>query len=118
MRDLQIVNQTSARDALFQKNSTILFMKGTPPFRARRFPMRFGPAIVAASMAALLTLAAPGLARNSDTPKPSEQPTAASCHSYQQAADKSWIELPCQELGAPAEAEHKSATRTTDQPTR
>ena len=63
--------------------------------------MRLGPAIVVASMAALLTLAAPGLARNSDTPKPSVQPAAASCHSYQQATDKSWIELPCQELGAP-----------------
>ena len=80
--------------------------------------MRLGPAIVVASMAALLTLAAPGLARNSDTPKPSVQPAAASCHSYQQATDKSWIELPCQELGAPAQAEHESATRKTDQQTR
>jgi hypothetical protein len=80
--------------------------------------MRLGPAIVVASMAALLTLAAPGLARNSDAPKANEPPAAPSCHSYQQAADKSWIELPCQELGAPAQAQHKSATRKTDQQTR
>jgi hypothetical protein len=81
--------------------------------------MRLGPAIFVASMAALLTLAAPGLARNSETPKANE-PTAAStpCHSYQQAADGSWTALPCQELGAPAQPQHKSATRKTDQETR
>jgi hypothetical protein len=71
-------------------------------------------------MAALLTLAAPGLARNSETPKANEQPatTSSSCHSYQQAADKSWIELPCREIGAPSQPQHKSATRKTDQETR
>ena len=79
--------------------------------------MRLGPAIFVASMAALLTLAAPGLARNSETPKPNEQP-AAPCHSYQQAADGSWIERPCEALGAPTQSQHKSATRKTDQQTR
>jgi hypothetical protein len=81
--------------------------------------MRLGPAILAASMAALLALVAPSLARNSDTTKANEQPASSpSCHSYQQAADKSWIELPCQEIGAPAQPQHKSATRKTDQETR
>jgi hypothetical protein len=81
--------------------------------------MRLGPAIVMASTAALLTLAAPGLARNSETPKSNEQPASSSpCHSYQRAADGSWIESPCQELGAPAQPQHKSATRKTDQETR
>jgi hypothetical protein len=81
--------------------------------------MRLGPAILAASMAALLALVAPSLARNSDTTKANEQPaSSSSCHSYQQAADKSWIELPCQEIGAPAQPQHKSATRKTDQETR
>ena len=80
--------------------------------------MRLGPAIVVASMAALLTLAAPGLARNSETPKANEQPASSTCHSYQQAADGSWIALPCQELGAPAQPQHKSATRKTDRETR
>jgi hypothetical protein len=94
-------------------------MKGTVHFRERRFPMRLGPAIFVASMTALLALAAPGLARNSDTPKASEQPAASSpCHSYQQAADGSWIERPCEALGAPTPPQHKSATRKTDQETR
>jgi hypothetical protein len=81
--------------------------------------MRLGPAIVMASMAALLALAAPGLARNSETPKANEQAAAPSpCHSYQQEADGSWIERPCQALGAPTPQQHKSATRKTDQETR
>jgi len=81
--------------------------------------MRLGPAIVAASMAGLLTLVAPGLAKNSETPRATEQPAASSpCHSYQQAADGTWTALPCQELGAPAQPHHKSATRRTDQETR
>jgi uncharacterized low-complexity protein len=80
--------------------------------------MRLGPAIFVASMAALLALAAPGLARNSETPKSNEQPAAAACHSYQQAADGSWIERPCGALGAPTQPPHKSATRKTDQQTR
>jgi len=72
-----------------------------------------------ASIAALLSLAAPGLARNSDAQKPSEPPQASSsCHSYQQAADGTWKELPCQELGSPAKAQPKSATRKNDQETR
>jgi hypothetical protein len=81
--------------------------------------MRLGHAIFVATIAALFTLAAPGLARNSDTPKPSEQPAApSSCHSYQQAADGSWSERPCQELGVSAQPQHKSATRKTDEQTR
>lgn len=81
--------------------------------------MRLGPAMFVASVAALLTLAAPGLAKNSETPKANEQgATSSSCHSYQQAADGSWTALPCQELGAPAQPQGKSATRRTDEPTR
>ena len=81
--------------------------------------MRLGPAILVAAMAALLTLAAPGLAKNSrETPKSNEQPAVSPpCHSYQQAADGSWIERPCEALGAPT-PQHKSATRKTDQQTR
>lgn len=81
--------------------------------------MRLGPAIFVATMAALLTLAAPGLARNSDAPKTNEQPASSSnCHSYQQAADKTWIELSCREIGAPAQPQRKSATHKTDHETR
>ena len=69
--------------------------------------MRLGHAIFVATIAALFTLAAPG------------QPAApSSCHSYQQAADGSWSERPCQELGVSAQPQHKSATRKTDEQTR
>jgi len=74
--------------------------------------MRLGQATFVATIAALLAAAVPGLAKNAETPKTSEQPAAASCRSYQQAADKSWIELPCQEIGAAPS--HKSSARKPD----
>jgi hypothetical protein len=80
--------------------------------------MRSVSAILFASTAALLSLAVPTLARNSDGQKPSEAPVTSSCHSYQQAGDGSWKELPRQELGSPARTQPKSATRKTDQDTR
>jgi hypothetical protein len=80
--------------------------------------MRSVSAILLASTVALLSLAAPTLARNSDGQKPSEAPTASSCHSYQQAEDGSWKELPCQELGSPTRTQPKSATGKTDRETR
>ena len=75
--------------------------------------MRLGQATFVATIAALLAAAVPGLAKNAETPKASEQPaSSSSCRSYQQAADKSWVELPCQELGAtPA---RKSSARKSD----
>ena len=76
--------------------------------------MRLGHAIFVATMAALLTAAVPGLAKNADTPKSSEQPASSSCHSYQQTSDGSWTEVPCQELGAPSPS-HKSSPRRTDE---
>jgi hypothetical protein len=69
--------------------------------------MRLGQAIFFGSAAALLTLAAPTLARNSSTnPPPAkaiEAPASVSCHAYQQAADGSWVQLPCQEMGSKAQ---------------
>lgn len=76
--------------------------------------MRFGHAIFVATVAALLAAAAPGLARNADTPKASEQAAPSSCHSYQQTSDGSWTELPCQELGAPTPS-RKSSPRKADE---
>jgi hypothetical protein len=69
--------------------------------------MRLGQAIFFGSMAALLTLAAPTLARNSGTnphaAKATEAPPASSpCRAYQQAADGTWTQLSCQEMGAEA----------------
>ena len=76
--------------------------------------MRLGHAIFLATMAAVLAAAVPGLAKNAETPKASEQPAAASCRSYQMIAGGSWTELPCQELGAPTPS-RPSSPRKTDQ---
>jgi hypothetical protein len=113
---LEIVNHTIARAPSVQKKSTMSATKGTP-FSKRRISMRLGHAIFVATTAALLAAAVPGLAKNAETPKTSEQPMSSSCHSYQQTADGSWTELPCQELGAPAPS-HKPSPQKTDEEAR
>lgn len=74
--------------------------------------MRLGQAIFFGSAAALLTLAAPTLARNSSpsphAAKASEAP-ASSCHAYQQEADGTWTQLPCHEMGSRAPAQSRPA---------
>lgn len=83
--------------------------------------MRLGQAIFLGSAAALLTLAAPTLARNSSTNSPAaratEAPAVANCHAYQQAADGSWTQLPCQEMGSKASAHPHSAAKNTTEET-
>ncbi len=74
--------------------------------------MRFTHAVALASTAALLTLAAPTLARNSEAQKASEAQTASTCHAYQQAADGSWTQLPCQEMGS---SDRKPAPKSADE---
>jgi hypothetical protein len=77
--------------------------------------MRLGQAILFGSAAALLTLAAPTLARNSSAhshpAKTTDTPAAASCQAYQLAADGSWMQLPCQEMGSRAQAEPRSSAK-------
>ena len=83
--------------------------------------MRLGQAIVFGSAAALLTLAAPTLARNSSAhshAKATDTPAAPSCQAYQQAADGSWMQLPCQEMGSKAQAEPRSAAKSAIEETR
>jgi hypothetical protein len=77
--------------------------------------MQLAHAIFLGSMAALLTLAAPTLARNSNLPKTSEAPASAPCHAYQQTADGAWTQLPCQEMGSKPQprSASKSATEET-----
>ena len=81
--------------------------------------MRLGQAIFFGSAAALLTLAAPTLARNSSPNsapvKATEVPASASCHAYQQAADGSSTQLPCQEMGSKAR-QSKSASKPAEEP--
>ena len=50
--------------------------------------MRLGHAMFLGLMAALLSLAAPTLARNSNQPKPSEVPASSSCRAYQQGSGR------------------------------
>ena len=52
------------------------------------------------SLAALALLSVPVMARNSSA-RPAEDKTVSSqCHSLQPGPDGSWVEIPCQELGA------------------
>ena len=62
--------------------------------------MRIKRAIFAGSIAAMAAMTAPALAKNSTAQKTDEKPASSSCHAYQQAADGSWMQLPCQELGS------------------
>jgi len=83
--------------------------------------MRLGQAIFFGAAAALLTLAAPTLARNSSansrTAKATEAPASASCQAYQQAPDGSWTQLPCQETGSKASDQpHATAKSATEEP--
>jgi hypothetical protein len=90
-------------------------------FDKGEFPMRLGQAIFFGAAAALLTLAAPTLARNSSASshatKATDAPASASCHAYQQAADGSWTQLPCQEMGSKAPAQPRSAARNATEET-
>jgi len=81
--------------------------------------MRLGQAIFFGAAAGLLTLAAPTLARNSNshTVKATEAPAAGSCHAYQQAADGSWTQLPCQEMGSKASAQPHTAAKSPTEET-
>ena len=83
--------------------------------------MRLGQAIFFGAAAALLTLAAPTLARNSSanshTAKATEAPASTSCQAYQQAPDGSWTQLPCQETGSKASDQpHATAKSATEEP--
>jgi len=83
--------------------------------------MRLGQAVLLGAAAALLTLAAPTLARNSEThsntQKASDPPASASCHAYQQAADGSWMQQPCQEMGSKTPAQSHAAAKSTTEET-
>jgi hypothetical protein len=79
--------------------------------------MRITP-LIFGGFTTLVVLAAPALAKNSQPQKIDEQSASRSCQAYQQAADGSWAPLPCQELGASGQAQHKSAARKTDEDAR
>ena len=80
--------------------------------------MRIKHAIFVGSMAALASLTAPVLAKNSDAQKTSEQLASSPCSARQRAADGTWTQIPCQEQGSPHQTPHKSATESSDEQTR
>ena len=77
--------------------------------------MRTGKAIILGSIAALAVLTPPALAKNSDAQKVDDKSASPPCHAYQPAADGSWTELPCQEVGAGSQPQHKSAAKSPDE---
>ena len=80
--------------------------------------MRIKQAIFAGSIAALASMTAPVLARNSDAQKPNEPSASSPCSARQQAADGSWTQVGCQELGSPEQTPRKSATQSPDEKAR
>jgi hypothetical protein len=80
--------------------------------------MRIANLIFVGSLAALVFVAVPALAKNSDGQKTEDKPASASCQAYQQAHDGSWTALPCGEMGAKAPTPQKNTARSTDQRTR
>jgi uncharacterized low-complexity protein len=75
--------------------------------------MRIANLTLAGFIAALALAAAPAQAKNaSPAQKTEDQSVAASCHSYQMAADGSWSVLPCHEAG---QTEHKPPSKAGEQ---
>jgi hypothetical protein len=70
--------------------------------------MRIAGVIFVGSVAALM--AGPTLAKHPEAQKTDERPSASSCHAYQQAADGSWTQLPCQEAGN-GQTQHKPVAK-------
>jgi hypothetical protein len=86
--------------------------------RQRRASMRIKHAIFAGSIAALASMTAPALAKHSDAPKADEPSAASPCSARQQAADGTWTQVGCQELGSPEQTPRKSATQSPDEKAR
>jgi hypothetical protein len=78
-------------------------------FRMRTFSAFLG------SIAALAILTAPVLAKNSHVQPPAEERSAPSpCHTMQKGPDGAWVEMPCQEVGAPAQPQPRPTGRSAE----
>jgi hypothetical protein len=103
------VEQTAQRKRRRQKIVTIPFIEMNS-FQEGEPPMRIVQLIFAGSVTALAVLTAPALAKHSGAPKTDDASASSSCHARQQVANGSWTEIPCQEVGAGGQTQHKSAT--------
>ena len=79
-----------------------------------------GSIALAAGLTALAKNANLNSHANAHAQKIEDKPAAQGCHAYQKAADGSWVELPCQEVGPTSQAptHGKSATRAPNEETR
>lgn len=80
--------------------------------------MRLGSAMLLGLIAALLTLAAPTLARNSNHEQKTREAPASGCNAYQRAPDGTWTQLPCEEVGSKPATQPRSASKRGDEETR
>ena len=71
--------------------------------------------VIFVGFAAALLVTAPALAKNAPTQKTDDQSTSSSCHAYQQAADGSWQQLPCQEAGG-GQTQHRPPKSSQEEP--
>jgi hypothetical protein len=76
--------------------------------------MRTVSAIIG-SLVALALLTVPALANNSGAQHADDKSAPSECHSLQKGPAGAWIEIPCQELGSPAQTEHKASSRSAEQ---
>jgi hypothetical protein len=70
--------------------------------------------VIFAGFAAALLMTAPALAKKGQTRKTDDQSSPSSCHAYQQAADGTWEQLPCQEAGG-GETQHRPPPKTSEE---
>jgi hypothetical protein len=80
--------------------------------------MRIADVIFVGSVAALV-MAGPAYAKHPEAQKPTDsQSTSSSCHAYQQAADGSWTQLPCEEAGSGGQTQHRRAAKGGEEESR
>jgi hypothetical protein len=90
--------------------------RGPPIHFAKEDKMRIANVTSIALLAALFALAVPVLAKSSDTRKAADDAsTSASCHAYQQEADGSWTERPCEEKGQPTQTHHRPVAKGSEE---
>ena len=77
--------------------------------------MRIAHLVVVGALASTM-LAAPALAKHSDSLKGEDKSTNSSCSAYQQAPDGSWEQLPCKETGEreQPQTQHRTPAQGTD----
>jgi len=76
--------------------------------------MRIAGVIFVGSVAAMV-IAGPAFAKHPEAQKPSDrESTSSSCHAYQQAADGSWTQLPCEEAGN-GQTQHRPVAKSGEE---